>query len=155
MSIKTFLRSLCKFLDGKIGQSHLRVYQDDARMDYPSVTICSGYRDADLRVIHVAQENVNATDLPDDFLDWEHVRRLTYDKEEYINFFTQAFENNWDRNYLLEDDFWTEEFHPQYGGRCATFNPEQRTPPHNLNSITFSLMWQPDRNAINIQKTSF
>lgn len=115
-------KSLFKYLDGKILRAQFQEYEGE-RVFYPSITICSGFRDSHWKFKDALEEMINRNGtLDEDDESWmvELLHNLTYPKEEYLSYFTQGVENVWDTNYLFMDDLWTESLDPFYGGRCAT-----------------------------------
>ncbi len=131
--------SLSKFHSGKVATDRRREPTEDGTdlAEYPSVTVCSGFRDLGRDVRTVAREYSHGDDDNDDgdadgdgdggILGPAAFDGMTYGRADLLTYFTQASDGDWSRNLTLDDSFWTERRHPYFGGRCHTFDPKEKT----------------------------
>ncbi len=132
--------SVLKFRTNKISVSVEKDFTNDTLL-YPSVTLCSGFRDGRFTPEQIAKAAVEEGRGDGDpaLLGPERMREITYDRGEFVHEFTQAFDNDWSTDYSGRDGPWTEQFHEYYGGRCYTFSPERETLRGEMNSLAFKI----------------
>lgn len=68
---------------------------------YPSITICAGFKDKKVTPLALARS-------ADEVLSLEAVRNLSFHRKEFLTFFTQALDNDFDQNLLDRDSLWSE-----------------------------------------------
>lgn len=131
------IESFRKYRDSKVSISTQRD-NSHLTLPFPSVTVCSGFRNGFLTPEKLLVQNKSEE------LTLEKIRELTYNRSEFLTYFTQAVDNDFSINMVDNDEYWTEEIHEYYGGRCYTFNPPVLSKPGETNAIIFG-MRNPDR----------
>lgn len=124
MAVYYAVRSVMKFQEKKISTSTHRFSEKDligefkacqvltllldrSCLDYPSVTICAGFKNEHDKIINVVGANSNSsTSL--DLLGPERAKAFSYHRKDFITYFTQAIDNDWYQNLNDHDDLWTE-----------------------------------------------
>ncbi len=137
------INSIRKFREHKVAVS---VQRDttEPRISFPSVTLCSGFRDGDATPEKVAREAAARGEEDPAALDAARVRGMTYDREEFVKAVVVTRDDVAGGNLRDNASLWEEEVHEYYGGRCQTFNPAGDTEPGEVNSLSVAL-WDPYR----------
>ena len=138
------LESIRKFREHKISRNLYRDMSEKDNFMFPSVTICSAFRNGSSTPENIAAEAVKRAAEDPNRLSKTIFDSITYSRHD-LSYFTQSVDDDWSSNLLDDDSMWNEEYHEYLGGRCATFNPTNSTKPGEINSIGIAIKLPTDR----------